>query len=390
MSLNLDKSTWTRVAFGDVVRNVNVTIKDPKAVGIERAIAMEHLDSGELKVSRWGSTENGTTFTRLVKAGQTLFGKRRAYQRKAAYADFDAITSGDILVFESDEGQLLRVFLPFLVQSDGFFDHALSTSAGSLSPRTNWRDLAKYEFLLPPLDEQQRLADLLWAAERHLGSVRDKSISLDDARNAWLDSQLAELLDEDSAPFEALWSRSPESGWSAMPVDGLTGMHVLSLAALGPKGYRNGYLKNVEHSPQASGAVLRKGDLLVSRANTAELVGRVGIFSENREDVAFPDTMMRVSLDSGVRSQFAAAVLSSSHGRRHMRRNAAGSATSMVKINRTSLGNFPFPILSLAQQDELLDELQIIDQSIENTDTEESRLIAAKSHFLLVALGGVD
>ncbi|MEV6958705.1 restriction endonuclease subunit S [Streptomyces sp. NPDC051207] len=190
MSLNLDKSAWKRVAFGDVVRNLNNTVKDPAVEGIDRVIAMEHLNPGELKINRWGSIEDGTTFTRRVKPGQTLFGKRRAYQRKAAYAEFDAITSGDILVFEADPTQLLPEFLPFLVQSDGFYDHALGTSAGSLSPRTNWRDLSNYEFDLPPLDEQQRLADLFWALERYGLSIRERADRAWDAaavvlRHAW-------------------------------------------------------------------------------------------------------------------------------------------------------------------------------------------------------------
>ena len=167
MSLNLDKSAWRRVVFGDVVRNVNETVKDAESAGIDRVIAMEHLDPGELKVERWGPVADGTTFTRKVKPGQTLFGKRRAYQRKVAYAEFEAICSGDIYTFEADDAHLLGELLPFLVQSNRFFDHALDTSAGSLSPRTNWRDLANFEFDLPPLDEQKRIADLLWAIERH-------------------------------------------------------------------------------------------------------------------------------------------------------------------------------------------------------------------------------
>ncbi|GAB2752540.1 hypothetical protein GCM10027039_08150 [Terrabacter koreensis] len=168
MTLNLDKSTWKRVSFGDVVNNVNVTVRDADGAGIDRVIAMEHMDPGELKIQRWGSIADGTTFTRRVKPGQTLFGKRRAYQRKVAYAECDAICSGDIYTFEADETQLLGEFLPFLVQSNEFFDHALDTSAGSLSPRTNWRDLANFEFNLPGIDDQKPLADLLWAVERHL------------------------------------------------------------------------------------------------------------------------------------------------------------------------------------------------------------------------------
>src|SRR4051794_3330963 len=96
MSFILDKSKWKRIAFGDVVRNINQTVRAPDAVGISRLIAMEHLDPGELTIQRWGSLDAGTTFTRCVKRNQTLFGKRRAYQRKVAYAQFDAICSSDI------------------------------------------------------------------------------------------------------------------------------------------------------------------------------------------------------------------------------------------------------------------------------------------------------
>lgn len=199
MTLNLDTSAWKHVAFGDVVTNVNETVRDLVAAGIDRIIAMEHMDPGQLKIRRWGSTEDGTTFTRRVKPRQTLFGKRRAYQRKVAFADFDAICSGDIYTFEAEEAQMLGEFLPFLVQSNEFFDHALDTSAGSLSPRTNWRDLANFEFDLPPLDEQKRIADLLWAVERHHEAIASVPGELGRGYDTWLDRRLADI---PTAPLE--------------------------------------------------------------------------------------------------------------------------------------------------------------------------------------------
>ena len=365
MTLSLDKSAWKRVAFGDVVRNVNETVRDLEAVGIDRIIAMEHMDPGELKINRWGSTAAGTTFTRRVKPGQTLFGKRRAYQRKVAYAEFDAVCSGDIYTFEADETRILGEFLPFLVQSEGFFNHALGTSAGSLSPRTNWRDLANFEFDLAPLDEQRRIVDLLWAIQSAVLTQQERRIALSAARQTWLDEQVAELVSKASINFSETWARSPESGFSAAPVDNVTGRYVLSLAALGPDGYRPGNLKNVPDSEQIQSATLSRGDLLVSRANTVEAVGRVGIFSEDRSDVSFPDTMMRLKLGGKVMPGFVAAVIGSAHGRRHMRRSAAGSATSMVKINRTSLGLLPFPVTSVSEQEALLLDLLRFDHAIE-------------------------
>lgn len=160
---------WTRVAFGDVVRLSKDRVTDPEAAGIERVVGLEHIDPGDLRIRRWGDAADGTTFTTLFKPGQVLFGKRRAYQRKVAVADFEGVCSGDIYVLEPADDRLMPDFLPFLCQTDAFFDHAVGTSAGSLSPRTNWTSLAGFEFLLPPKQEQARLLDPLVASN----GVRD-------------------------------------------------------------------------------------------------------------------------------------------------------------------------------------------------------------------------
>jgi type I restriction enzyme S subunit len=388
MTLNLDKSAWKRAAIGDVVQNLNVTVKDPSAEGIDRIIAMEHLDPGELKISRWGDLADGTTFTRRVRPGQTLFGKRRAYQRKAAYAEFDAICSGDILVFQADPLKILPEFLPFLVQSNSFYDHALGTSAGSLSPRTNWRDLANYEFELPPLDDQKRVAALMWAIQEAIKDTAAVQHAISRARSTWLDTQVREALDCRSAAFSSVWSQSPESGWSAPPVDEVTGRFVLSLAALGPNGYRTGCLKNVPQTAEVDAKTLSSGDLLISRANTVDMVGRAAIFPEARSDVSFPDTMMRLHLLPEVLPEFAVAVLMSGPGRKHMRRTAAGSATSMVKINRKTLGELVFPVISTDEQRAITNQVNVFDCAVDRRSTEAKRLTDLKSAVGKLVFGG--
>lgn len=160
-----DHSNWQRVRFGDVVENLNETERYPIAAGIERYIGLEHLEPGSLHIRSWGNVENGTTFTRLCRSGQVLFGKRRAYQRKVAIAEFDAVVSGDIYVLKPKNDRLLPELLPFLCMSERFFKFAVETSAGSLSPRTNWSHLARFEFDLPPLDQQRRIAEILWGLD---------------------------------------------------------------------------------------------------------------------------------------------------------------------------------------------------------------------------------
>lgn len=156
---------WQMVRFGDVVRNVDVNERSPLENGLERYIGLEHIEPDSLHIKTWGLLEDGTSFTRKFVQGQVLFGKRRAYQRKVAIAEFDGICSGDILVFEPANEQLIPQLLPFIAQSEGFFQHALGTSAGSLSPRTRWRDLAEYTLPLPPTGKQQQIAEILWAAD---------------------------------------------------------------------------------------------------------------------------------------------------------------------------------------------------------------------------------
>jgi type I restriction enzyme S subunit len=160
------KPGWIWVRFGDVVRLNTDRCADPVAAGIERYVGLEHIEPEDLRIRRWGLVEEGTTFTNRFRPGQVLFGKRRAYQRKVAVADFEGVCSSDIYVFEPKDDRLLPELLPFLCQTEAFYEHAVGTSAGSLSPRTNWAQLANYEFALPPLEEQWRIVSVLEPATR--------------------------------------------------------------------------------------------------------------------------------------------------------------------------------------------------------------------------------
>ncbi len=162
--LNFNKNNWKTSKLGDYIREVNETSKNPSEEGLNCIVGLEHIDSGTIHLKRSAELNNTTTFTKVFRKGQILFGRRRAYLKKAAQANFDGICSGDITVMEAKEG-LLPELLPFLIHNDRFFDFAIKNSAGSLSPRVKFKDLAEYEFLLPPKEEQTKLAKLLWAAD---------------------------------------------------------------------------------------------------------------------------------------------------------------------------------------------------------------------------------
>lgn len=373
MNLDLNRSQWNRVNFGDVVEQSKEKV-DPTDGTICRVVAGENMDSNDLKIHRWGSVDNGylgPAFHRRFRPGQVLYGSRRTYLRKVAVADFDGVCANTTFVLSSKvENQLLTGFLPWVMTSEPFHAFAIAESKGSVNPYVNFSDLAKYEFDLPPLDQQQRIADILWAAERARQSSMRLMESSNRARLSWIEGRFTEFLRESSKPFQDYWRMGPQSGVSAPPVDRPTGHFVLSLAALGENGYREGQLKSVDRTEKMASATLNSGDLLISRANTVDLVGRAAIFLENRRDVSFPDTMMRIDLDGKVLPEFIALVVMSPHGRAHMRKTAAGTNSSMAKINRTSLGSLLIPDLSLTDQRSILDEVAIFDRSISRLETE--------------------
>jgi type I restriction enzyme S subunit len=150
-----------KVKFGDIARESRRVFSGDKS-GVP-VVGLEHLIPGEVRFSAYNQ-DTDNTFTKAFKKGHVLFGRRRAYLKKAALAEIDGICSGDITVIEAIPGKLHPRLLPFLIQNDRFFGHSVSGSAGSLSPRVKWAHLADFSFDLPPLAEQERVADLLWSA----------------------------------------------------------------------------------------------------------------------------------------------------------------------------------------------------------------------------------
>lgn len=152
----------SRVHLGDVAIEHKETCKEDKSM--YPIVGLEHLTPEQITLQNWDlNTEN--TFTKVFRKGNILFGRRRAYLKKAAVAPFDGICSGDITVIEANEDKIIPELLPFVIQNDDLFDFAVGKSAGSLSPRVKWTHLQNYEFELPDKQKQHELAKVLWAIE---------------------------------------------------------------------------------------------------------------------------------------------------------------------------------------------------------------------------------
>ena len=149
--------------FSDIAIN-STAKKKPVEEDKYTYIGLEHLDSGTLTVSRWGAEVAPIGEKLIMKKGDVLFGKRRAYQKKVGIAPFDGIFSAHGMVLRPKEKVITREYFPLFISSDYFLDKAIQISVGSLSPTINWKDLKNLEFELPSIEEQQRVAPVIWAA----------------------------------------------------------------------------------------------------------------------------------------------------------------------------------------------------------------------------------
>lgn len=193
MTFTIDKSTWKIHTFDQIAVNVNDRIDVPAESGLERYVGLEHLTPGELRISRWADPAEAKAQKLHFIPGDVIFGRRRAYQRKVAQADFEGLCSAHALVLRAKPDVCIEEFLPHFIASDSFMERAIGISVGSTSPTVNWKDLRHQEFLLPPIEEQHRIADLLWQFEQTLESLSEAEQIVSNSRETAFESLIREL-----------------------------------------------------------------------------------------------------------------------------------------------------------------------------------------------------
>lgn len=188
---NLDKSTWESFRFEDIASKISETV-DPNTTNLETYVGLEHIDAEDIHIRRKGTPDDVSGGKLRCYPGDVIFGKRRAYQRKAAIVDFDGICSAHAFVFRANPEVIDPKLFPFFLHSDQFMHRMVDISVGGLSPTINWGDLKHQEFLLPPKAEQACLAKLLWAMDDVIEREIDLEMSLKSSRDVFFENLILE------------------------------------------------------------------------------------------------------------------------------------------------------------------------------------------------------
>ncbi len=170
----------------DVAKEINDRIENPFKLGYEKFIGLESFESGELIISNYLSTEKLVSTMKLCKKGDVLFARRNAYLKRTSITDSDAVCSGDVIVIRVENKIILPEYLILVMNTDEFWEYAISNAAGTMSKRVKWRDLAKYTFDLPDLETQKKILEIFNEIEKNIKLLIEQKASLNNLKQKLL------------------------------------------------------------------------------------------------------------------------------------------------------------------------------------------------------------
>jgi type I restriction enzyme, S subunit len=154
-------NSFQKIKFDEICKNLSKRVDNPQESEYEKFVGLEHLDTLEPKITRWGSTRDVTSTMTLFKNKQILFGRRNWYLRRVSITNFEGLCSGDIYVLDAIEGKIVKDFLLLLMHTDEFFEKNMMYSHGTMSKRVKWSNLSKMEFIIPQIPEQKKIITLI-------------------------------------------------------------------------------------------------------------------------------------------------------------------------------------------------------------------------------------
>ena len=328
-------------------------------------LGLEHLDSGSLKVTRFGSEVAPIGEKLVMHKGDVLFGKRRAYQKKVAIAPFDGIFSAHGMVLRPREDVIDKSFFPLFISSDYFLDAAIKISVGSLSPTINWRDLKTLEFELPDLATQRKLAETLWSINDTMETYKKLIAATDELVKSQFMEQfglpdnnvkgypLGRIGDVVSDVHYGTSAKASDNGkYVYIRMNNITYEGALDLSDIKRIDVADSEIENY---------IVRYGDVLFNRTNSRDLVGKTCVF-DRKNPMIIAGYIIRLRMNGLVLPEYLSLFMNTRYAKKLLLSMAKG-AVGQANINAKELQDISIIIPPIDEQREFLTLVRQSDKS---------------------------
>jgi len=369
--LKLDKANWVPTKISELAKEYSKRVDNPSQSKYDRFVGLEHFVSGDLKIKKWGSTENLGSSMKAFQSGDILFARRNAYLRRASMVDFDGCCSGDAFVIREDHEKVVPGYLAFVMNSDALWDYANSNAAGTMSKRVKWRDLAEYEFLLPPKDQQKQLTELLWSMEHVVLKNLELCSHLDVYFNSWLNSNIN---------AHKNWKRKPLSSVATVQTgvaknkSHANEIDNIEVPYLRVANVQDGYLDLNEvksiviRSKDQNRFLLQDGDVLLTEGGDFDKLGRGYVWQNEIPNCVHQNHVFSVRTNKEILLPwFLSLVTRSSYGKQYFL-SCAKKTSNLASINSSQLKELRVLLPHIDEQNEIVDQYQQIKSTMESAN----------------------
>ncbi|MEQ1749798.1 MAG: restriction endonuclease subunit S [Prosthecobacter sp.] len=361
-----DRTGWKRMAFGEFAESIGERA-EPKDAQEEIYVGLEHLDPQCLHIRRWGKGSDVIGGKLRFRKGDIIFGKRRAYQRKLAVAEFGGICSAHAMVIRARPDKVLPEFLPFLMMSDRFMNRAVEISVGSLSPTINWTTLKLETFDLPPLDQQRRIAEILWAVDEALQKANALQTSVEAARSAKVEEHFHRSLENklNIQPLEAVakvsYGITLGAYRKALPIE----RPYLRVANLQRNAFDLSEIKTINcEENEVARFELADGDVLIVEGHaTVTEIGRAAVWRSGERGMLHQNHLIRARCSEDLIPESLNLCINAGVGQDYFR-SRAKSSSGLNTINSTVVKEFSVPKTPVRAQEKLVAETDQFDGSL--------------------------
>ena len=188
-----DTSSWRKVRLGDVASEYSARIDNPSESQYEFYIGSDCIGQYDFRIHKKSPADIITSAQKEFREGDYLLVRRSLYgsdfRERAPRADFAGCCSADILTIRENPEYISDGYLIYVLYSRKLWDFIVSNSSGGLTRRIKWKQLADFEFLLPPISEQKVLAEKLWAAYE----VKQSYLKMIEATDEMIKAQFVEM-----------------------------------------------------------------------------------------------------------------------------------------------------------------------------------------------------
>lgn len=376
-----------RIKLAKLAVEISERINNPSESGYERFVGLEHLDSGNFYVTRWGSTQDVKSAMKLFKAGDILFARRNTYLKRVAVANFDGVCSGDIIVLRQKD-IIAEFYLILIMSLESFWEFAISNSAGTMSKRAKWRDISEFEVVERDYLEQEKMVNIFMTLENVI-SLRSNLL---DKAKVYKEKLVDDIVNNGMKIINDI-NKNNEKGWELKRIEEIAQINKKSLNSKTDKNLiieyidiesvSTGKIKETKkmkfsEAPSRARRVINKDDVIISTVRP--YLKAFTIIKENKENLICSTGFAVLSANKDVLPMYLYQYTLSNNFINQLKSKMIGSNYPAVNNNQVKESLIAIP--KIEEQKNIIYKLEKIDKTIKSIEENIESLKLLKRKLL--------